>query len=38
MPNVNKSKFASISILIPSNILLQEFQEFSYYTFQQIHG
>jgi len=36
MPNVNKSKFASIPILIPSQILLQEFQEFASYTFQQI--
>lgn len=36
MPNVNKSKFASIPIFIPSQILLQEFQEFASYTFQQI--
>ncbi len=36
MPNVNKSKFASIPILIPSQILLQEFQESASYTFQQI--
>jgi len=36
MPNVNKSKFASIPIFIPSQILLQEFQKFASYTFQQI--
>ena len=36
MPNVNKSKFASIPILIPSQILLQAFQEFACDIFQQI--
>ena len=36
MPNVNKTKFGSIPVLIPSQILLEEFQEFANYNMQQI--
>ena len=36
MPNVNKTKFSSIPIIIPSKILLHEFQKFASYIFQQI--
>ena len=36
MPNVNKTKFASIPILIPPLILLQEFEEFAKALFRQI--
>lgn len=36
MPNVNKTKFASIPVLIPPPPLLQEFEVFAKASFQQI--
>ncbi len=38
MPNVNKTKFASIPILIPSPAILKDFEEFAVDSFQQIQS
>ena len=36
MPNVNKTKFSSIPVIIPPQILLREFNGFAKTAFQQM--